>query len=146
MPITGKNACWRGPWIVLPTASSRLVMRPSSISYQMGQHLHCDYPTSGPYAEPSAEAVLKEINGYTWPERQQIASYQDLQDDGSTACGCWIYSGVYPSHDRNRARSRQPDGPDGPGTHSGVTWLSLSASAMPRASGLPRCNLFRATG
>jgi formate dehydrogenase major subunit len=105
-----------------------------------------DYPTSGPYAEPSAEAVLKEINGYTWPERQQIASYQDLQDDGSTACGCWIYSGVYPSHDRNRARSRQPDGPDGPGTHSGVTWLSLSASAMPRASGLPRCNLFRATG
>jgi formate dehydrogenase iron-sulfur subunit len=55
----------------------------------------------------------------------------------------WL-SGVYPSHDRNRARSRQPDGPDGPGTHSGVTWLSLSASAMPRASGLPRCNLFRA--
>ena len=32
-------------------------------------HLHWDYPSSGPYAEPSAEAVLKEINGYTWPER-----------------------------------------------------------------------------
>jgi formate dehydrogenase major subunit len=42
------------------------------------QHLHWDYPTSGPYDEPSAEAMLKEINGYTWPERQQIASYQDL--------------------------------------------------------------------
>jgi formate dehydrogenase major subunit len=77
------------------------------------------YPTSGPDDEPSAEAILKEINGYTWSERHQLASFQALKDDGSTACGCWIYTGVYPAHDHNQARSRQPDGPEGPGTHLG---------------------------
>src|SRR5690606_18325957 len=30
-----------------------------------------------------------------------------LQDDGSTVCGCWIYCGVFPDHDDNRARSRR---------------------------------------
>jgi formate dehydrogenase major subunit len=83
------------------------------------QNLTWAYPTSGPDAEPSAAAILQEINGYTWVDRRQIASYEDLQDDGSTACGCWIYTGVYPSNDHNQARSRQPDGPGGPGTHLG---------------------------
>jgi formate dehydrogenase major subunit len=27
-----------------------------------------DYPTDGEEQEPSADAVLKEMNGYTWPE------------------------------------------------------------------------------
>lgn len=53
--------------------------------------------------------VAKEINGYTWPERRQIASFQDLKDDGSTACGVWTYTGVFPTDDHNHARShRQP--------------------------------------
>jgi formate dehydrogenase major subunit len=30
----------------------------------------------------------------------------DLREDGSTACGCWIYSGVFPEKGRNLARSR----------------------------------------
>jgi formate dehydrogenase major subunit len=83
------------------------------------QKLTWDYPTEGAHAEPSAEAVLKEINGYTWPEREQIADFKALKDDGSTACGCWIYTGVHPKNDHNQARSRQADGPDGPGTHLG---------------------------
>ena len=29
------------------------------------------------------------------------------EDDGTTACGCWIYSGVFPEPGRNRARERQ---------------------------------------
>ena len=70
------------------------------------QKLTWDYPTIGAIAEPSADAVLKEINGYTWPERKQIADFTNLQEDGSTACGCWIYSGVYPEEGRNRSRSR----------------------------------------
>ena len=81
------------------------------------QHLTWDYPVEGRIAEPSAEAVLKEINGYTWPAREQIPSFADLKDDGSTACGCWIYSGVFPRNDHNQTRSRRADGPDGPGTH-----------------------------
>jgi formate dehydrogenase major subunit len=83
------------------------------------QNLTWDYPTHGIHKEPSAEAVLREINGYTWPDRQQIDDYKKLKDDGSTACGCWIYTGVYPANDHNQARSRVPDGPDGPGTHLG---------------------------
>ncbi len=81
------------------------------------QNLTWDYPEHGTIKEPSTEAVLKEINGYTWPAREQIPSFQDLKDDGSTACGCWIYTGVFPSADFNHARSRKADGPDGPGTH-----------------------------
>jgi formate dehydrogenase major subunit len=76
-----------------------------------------DYPTSGARAEPSADAVLREINGYSWPGREQIDDFKELKDDGSTACGVWIYTGIYPRDDFNHARSRKPDGPDGPGTH-----------------------------
>jgi formate dehydrogenase major subunit len=47
------------------------------------------------YQEPLAEAVLKEINGYTVAGKELVESYTALQDDGSTACGCWIYSGCY---------------------------------------------------
>lgn len=54
-----------------------------------------DYPTEGPLSEPSAEAVLQEINGYTVADRKLIEGYTSLKDDGSTACGCWIYSGCY---------------------------------------------------
>ena len=53
------------------------------------------YPTEGPHEEPSAEAVLKEINGYTIADGKPVPGYAQLADDGSTACGCWIYSGCY---------------------------------------------------
>jgi formate dehydrogenase major subunit len=54
-----------------------------------------DYPTYGPHAEPDPEAVLAEVNGYTVADRAPVAGFKDLKDDGSTACGCWIYSGCY---------------------------------------------------
>src|SRR3546814_3781993 len=66
-----------------------------------------------------AEAVLKEISGYSWPERRQIKGFNDLKDDGSTACGSWIYCGAYPAEGHNQTRAREADGPDGPGTHLG---------------------------
>jgi formate dehydrogenase major subunit len=103
------------------------------------RNLTWDYPTEGPYAEPSAEAVLREINGYTWPDRQQISDFRELQADGSTACGVWIYSGVYPDADKNRARSRVADGPDGPGSHLnwGFAWPSNRRVLYNRASADP---------
>lgn len=54
-----------------------------------------DYPTHGAHEEPSAEAVLAEINGYTVADRKPVPGFKELRDDGSTACGCWIYSGCY---------------------------------------------------
>jgi len=103
------------------------------------QNLLWDYPTEGPREEPSAEAVLKEINGYTWPERKQIAGPKEIKDDGSTACGCWIYSGVFPREDHNQARSRIPDGPDGPGSHLGwgFAWPNNRRILYNRASADP---------
>jgi len=95
-----------------------------------------DYPLADARGEPDAEAVLKEINGYTWPERQQIKSFQELKDDGSTACGGWLYCGIFPEEGRNKARSRQADGPDGPGTHLNwaFSWPANRRNMYNRAS------------
>jgi formate dehydrogenase major subunit len=64
--------------------------------------------------EPDAEKVLQEINGYFTSEKDEkngkpklLPGFAALKDDGSTACGCWIYSGVFPSYDRNRANERK---------------------------------------
>jgi formate dehydrogenase major subunit len=102
-------------------------------------NLTWDYPTKDPLGEPDTDAILKEINGYSWPDRQQIADFKDLKDDGSTACGCWIYTGVFPDNDHNQARSRVPDGPNGPGTHLGwgFSWPSNRRILYNRASAKP---------
>jgi formate dehydrogenase major subunit len=65
-----------------------------------------DYPVEGPLAEPSAEAVLAEINGYG-PDGGHLSAYTELKDDGSTSCGCWIYCGVY-ADGVNQAARRKP--------------------------------------
>jgi len=54
-----------------------------------------DYPTQGPLEEPDAEAVLHEINGYTVHDGKPVEGFTSLKEDGSTACGAWIYSGCY---------------------------------------------------
>jgi formate dehydrogenase major subunit len=65
-----------------------------------------DYPTEGALAEPSAEAVLAEVNGYD-ADGSPLASYEQLNEDGSTACGCWIYCGAY-ADGVNQAARRKP--------------------------------------
>jgi formate dehydrogenase major subunit len=59
------------------------------------QQITWEYPTVGEQAEPDAEAVLAEVNGWTVADRSHVGSYLDLKDDGSTAAGCWIYTGCY---------------------------------------------------
>lgn len=83
------------------------------------QALTWDYPVEARRQEPDAEAVLKEINGYRVADGALLSSFKDTRADGSTACGCWIYSGVFPREGFNKARERRPDGPDGPGMHLG---------------------------
>jgi formate dehydrogenase major subunit len=68
-----------------------------------------DYPTEGPYDDPDADAVLKEINGCTVSDGKALSTYLDIADDGSTACGCWIYCGVY-ADEVNQAKRRKPGG------------------------------------
>lgn len=65
-----------------------------------------DYPTEGDHAEPSADAVLREINGWD-ADGEPLSSYTQLRSDGSTTAGCWIYTGVY-RDGVNQARRRRP--------------------------------------
>ena len=64
--------------------------------------------------EPDLKKVLMEINGHRLNETDPrtgrprlVSGYSELKDDGTTACGCWVYSGVFPEPGRNRANERK---------------------------------------
>ena len=66
-----------------------------------------DYPLHGEHDEPSAEAVLKEINGYEIATGRPLSLFTEMKDDGSTLGGCWIYCGVF-KDGVNQAARRKP--------------------------------------
>ena len=70
-------------------------------------NLTWDYPEHGAEREPDVEAVIKEINGFDIETGRPVGSFDELCNDGSTACGCWIYSGIY-KDGVNQARRRDP--------------------------------------
>ena len=59
--------------------------------------------------EPSAYKVMKEINGYTWADKKPLTTFANLKEDGTTACGAWIYTGIIPEEGKNRAQDRKGD-------------------------------------
>jgi formate dehydrogenase major subunit len=72
------------------------------------QDLVWDYPTKmeNGVEEPDPYSVLREIGG--WDENDEaLGSYLQIKDDGSTTCGCWIYSGVF-ADEENQANRRKP--------------------------------------
>jgi formate dehydrogenase major subunit len=69
-------------------------------------NLTWEYPEEGDIREPSADAVLAEVNGYG-PDGKPLSSYTELADDGSTRCGCWIYCGCH-ADGVNQAARRKP--------------------------------------
>ena len=103
--------------------------------------------------DPKMEAVLAEINGWKTKSRpgadgvfgqdregqlhhgSQIDSYEELKDDGSTACGCWIYSGVFGRDGVNKANARQSR--DYLGHGWGFSWPSDRRIIYNRASAKP---------
>jgi formate dehydrogenase major subunit len=86
---------------------------------------------------PSPEELLREINGRALvdvvdpkdktkvlvPGGQQIAGFGVLQDDGTTACGNWIYAGVW-SQAGNLSARRDTSDPGGMGNclNWGYSW------------------------
>ena len=73
--------------------------------------LNWDYPVHDEFGdprwgEPSAEAVLKEINGYEVETGRALSSFNDMKADGSTLGGCWIYTGVYADEVNQAARRK----------------------------------------
>jgi formate dehydrogenase major subunit len=85
------------------------------------RHLTWDYPEHGERREPDAEAVLREINGFETVSGRLVSGFDDLRADGSTACGCWIYSGIY-RDGVNQARRRNPGDLDAPGGWVSPEW------------------------
>ena len=78
--------------------------------------LSWDYAMEGD--EPSAADVLRRISGVDLTTGRAVNNYLDLKADGSTACGCWIYSGVY-ADEVNQAARRKPHDEHG---EWGWTW------------------------
>jgi len=78
-----------------------------------------DYQPQGPKREPTMELVLKECNGYAteditdkdgaslYKKAEPLKTFGHLRDDGSTACGNWIYGGIYPEEGKNLALRRE---------------------------------------
>ena len=110
--------------------------------------------------DPQMEAVLAEINGwYTDPavkiadsgekhgvvfgldrdgnphHGSQVNGFAELKADGSTACGAWIYSGVFRRDGVNRANSRKSR--DYLGHGWGFAWPSDRRIIYNRASARP---------
>lgn len=83
------------------------------------------------YGDDDSEAVLREIHG--WSDKGPIKHLGDLKNDGSTACGCWIYSGVFDGE--NKANKREAKGRYGHGW--GFAWPMDRRILYNRASARP---------
>jgi formate dehydrogenase major subunit len=94
-----------------------------------------EYTLSGKVKDPSSEEILQEINGWTTADHKLVKNYRALKADGSTACGCWIYSGVFPESGENKAWKREPKDLYGHGW--GWAWPSDRRILYNRASARP---------
>ncbi len=90
-----------------------------------------DYPCHGALEEPDPEAVLREIHGRS--DEGPIKNFTELKNDGTTSCGCWIYSGVYDGE--NKANGRAARGRYGHGW--GFAWPLDRRILYNRASAAP---------
>ena len=89
-------------------------------------------------AEPDGADVLRRINGIDLRTGKAVSSYLELRADGSTACGCWIYSGVY-AGEVNQARRRKSRFETGPyDAEWGWTWPANRRVLYNRASADPQ--------
>jgi formate dehydrogenase major subunit len=94
-----------------------------------------NYSVEGRMQEPKVEEVLQEINGYQVADHTLVSGFNELKADGSTACGCWIYSGVFPRTGENRANQRNSQDLLGHGW--GFAWPADRRVLYNRASARP---------
>ena len=66
-----------------------------------------DYPTEGAHEEPERRGGAARDQRLAVADGKAVSGYTELKADGSTACGCWIYSGVY-ADEVNQAARRKP--------------------------------------
>ncbi len=98
-----------------------------------------DYPTDE-HGDPDAEAVLAEINGchVRGPDAgESLSTYTELRADGSTAAGCWIYTGVHADGVNQAARRVPGGGPSPSQSEWGWAWPADRRILYNRASADP---------
>ena len=99
--------------------------------------LRWDYPEQGDEAEPDAEAVLQEINGRR-PDGTLLNGFAELKPDGSTQCGCWIYSGCYAGGVNQTARRKPQSEQSWVAPEWGWAWPANRRLLYNRASADPQ--------
>jgi formate dehydrogenase major subunit len=100
------------------------------------RELTWDYPTEGPVDEPSADAVLQEVNGWD-ADGNPLSAYTQLKADGSTSCGCWIYCGVYADGVNQAARKKPHTEQDWIAAEWAWSWPANRRILYNRASAKP---------
>ena len=100
------------------------------------QALAWDYDVDGD--EPSAADVLRHINGYDLTTGRVVNSYLALRADGTTSCGCWIYSGVYADGVNQAARRKSRLDQDFYALEWGWVWPANRRVLYNRASADPQ--------
>ncbi len=93
----------------------------------------------GERQEPDAEAVLREINGYTVADRKQVGEVSGPEGRRQHCLRRLDVLRHLPAEGHNVARSRKPDRPGGPGSHLGwaFAWPSNRRTLYNRASADP---------
>jgi formate dehydrogenase major subunit len=81
-------------------------------------NLKWDYETNGHF---DIHKVAKEINGYDLTTGKLLPNFVPLQDDGTTSCGNWLYSGSYTEAGNMAARRKKTD-PTGLGLYPEWSW------------------------
>jgi formate dehydrogenase major subunit len=65
-----------------------------------------EYPVEGEHDEPSADDVLREVNGLDLTTGELLGSFTQMRPDGTTSGGCWIYTGIYAGGVNQSARRK----------------------------------------
>ncbi len=73
-------------------------------------------------AEGGAEAVLREISGRNLRTGELVKKIPDLEADGSTSSGSWIYAGVFGGGKNLSKRRDAKTDPSGLGMYPGFAW------------------------
>lgn len=153
--VKAPGDCRSESWFIHQLAK-RLIARANASNDPMDEPLRALdwwYPENEE-GEPEVECVLAEINGWKTEVSEgakgvfhavdskgrphhgpQLDKYEELKDDGSTAAGCWIYTGVLGSDGINKAFRREPEGRYGHGW--GFVWPTDRRIIYNRASARP---------
>jgi formate dehydrogenase major subunit len=97
-----------------------------------------DYPDKNEKEGPDAEAVLQEIHGRNLETGELVTNFQDLKDDGTTACGCWLYSGVFADGVNQAARKKPGTEQNWVAAEWGWAWPDNRRILYSRASADPK--------